>query len=240
MKPILIKTLLATALMLSCGSHAIASVVIGGTRVIYPAQSREITVQLSNIGEAPSLVQAWIDSGDPEQTAENADAPFMLTPPIARVEPGRNQALRVMFAGSGLPTDRESLYWLNVLDMAPSPKNGDETQNYLQVAFRSRVKLFYRPEGLPGTANEAPTKLRWSRSGTQLHVDNPTPYYVTFAEIHALSNGASKLVDDKGKMVGPEQQLSLDVGQSVEQVRFITINDYGGRVEATVDLGTGN
>ena len=105
MKSIFPKALLATALTFSCAPHAVAGVVIGGTRVIYPAQSREITVQLSNIGDAPSLVQAWIDSGNPEQTAEDADAPFMLTPPIARVEPGRNQALRLMFAGAELPTD---------------------------------------------------------------------------------------------------------------------------------------
>lgn len=240
MKSIFPKALLATALTFSCAPHAVAGVVIGGTRVIYPAQSREITVQLSNIGDAPSLVQAWIDSGNPEQTAEDADAPFMLTPPIARVEPGRNQALRLMFAGAELPTDRESLYWLNVLDMAPSPKNADEAQNYLQVAFRSRIKLFYRPQDLPGTANEAASQLHWRRVGGQLLVDNPTPYYITFAEIHSLSGGASKLIDDKGKMVGPKQQLTLDADLAIEQVRFITINDYGGRVEATANLETGN
>ena len=90
MKPNLSKALLAAALLLACGQQAMAGIVISGTRVIYPAQSREITVQVQNVGDGPSLVQAWIDSGDPEQTAESTDAPFVLTPPIGRVEPGRS------------------------------------------------------------------------------------------------------------------------------------------------------
>lgn len=39
-------------------SSAFASVIVNGTRVIYPAKQREVTVQLSNNGTAPALVQA--------------------------------------------------------------------------------------------------------------------------------------------------------------------------------------
>lgn len=229
-----------TALALACGQQAMAGVVISGTRVIYPAQSREVTVQVNNVGESPSLVQAWIDSGNPDQTAENSDAPFLLTPPIARVEPGRSQALRVIFTGAALPADRESLFWLNVLDVAPSPQADGEEQNYLQVAFRSRVKLFYRPKGLPESANDAPGKLRWSRADGKLRIDNPTPYHVTLAEVHAVAAGASKVVEDKGTMVGPNQQLVMDAPGAFTQVRFITINDYGGRVENVASLEAGD
>ena len=231
--------LLGVVLMASFCPSATAGVVISGTRVIYPEQAREITVQVNNVGEAPSLVQAWIDSGDPEQTAENSDAPFLLTPPIARVEAERSQALRVIFTGADLPKDRESLFWLNVLDVAPSPKDTGEEQNYLQVAFRSRIKLFYRPKGLPDTANDAPPKLRWSWSGGKLRADNPTPYHVTLAEVHAVSASADRLIEEKGKMVGPNQQLVLDATGPMDKVRFITINDYGGRVENNASVVAG-
>lgn len=240
MKSIFAGTLVMAALALACAQQAMAGVVISGTRVIYPAQAREVTVQVNNVGESPSLVQAWIDSGNPEQTAENSDAPFLLTPPIARVEPGRSQALRVMFTGAALPTDRESLFWLNVLDVAPSPQAGGEEQNYLQVAFRSRVKLFYRPKDLPDTANDAPRKLRWSLVDGKLRIDNPTPYHVTLAEVHAVAAGVSTLIEDKGKMVGPNQQLLLDAPGPMAQVRFITVNDYGGRVENVASLDAGH
>ncbi|MEN5208596.1 fimbria/pilus periplasmic chaperone [Stenotrophomonas terrae] len=226
--------------MVSFCPPSMAGVVISGTRVIYPSQVREITVQVSNVGDTPSLVQAWIDGGNPEQTAENSDAPFLLTPPIARVEAGRSQALRVIFTGADLPTDRESLFWLNVLDVAPSPKDTGEEQNYLQVAFRSRIKLFYRPKGLPQDANSAPAKLRWSWSGGKLRIDNPTPYHVTLAEVRAGATSTGRVIEGKGAMVGPNQKLVFDTDESMNQVSFVTINDYGGRAESIANVMVGH
>ncbi len=234
------KALLLTALMCLPCAHALAGVVINGTRVIYPAQAREVTVQVSNDGQAPSLVQAWVDNGDPEQTPDSSDAPFMLTPPIARVEPGRSQALRLIFSGGELPSDRESLFWLNVLDVPPTPEQaeGDE-QNFLQVAFRSRLKLFYRPQGLEGYANSAPAVLRWTLAGGKLRVENPTPFHVTLAEIHVVAGGVETTIDDKGQMVPPLQSLDLDVPAATNAVRFSSINDYGGRTEHTARVNSG-
>ncbi|MCZ8690105.1 fimbria/pilus periplasmic chaperone, partial [Escherichia albertii] len=39
-------------------------VYIYGTRLIYPEQKKEITVQLMNEGNRSALVQSWIDDGD--------------------------------------------------------------------------------------------------------------------------------------------------------------------------------
>ncbi|WP_313172652.1 molecular chaperone [Stenotrophomonas sp.] len=220
-------------------AQLVAGVVVNGTRVIYPAQAREVTVQLDNVGDAPSLVQAWVDAGDQTQTAENSDAPFMLTPPISRVESGRSQALRLVFTGADLPADRESVFWLNVLDVPPSPQAGGEEQNYLQVAFRSRIKLFYRPKGLLGTANDAPQALRWQYRDGQLRVSNATAYHVTLAEVYALDAAAERVLERQGRMVGPQQNLQFDSSEKVERVRFISINDYGGRVEHTASVDAG-
>ncbi|MCL7715581.1 fimbrial biogenesis chaperone [Stenotrophomonas mori] len=231
------RALLLAAFALPACQDALAGVVVNGTRVIYPAQAREVTVQIDNVGESPALVQAWIDAGDAEQTADTSDAPFVLTPPIVRIEPGRSQALRVIFTGAPLPADRESLFWLNVLDVPPAPDAAaSDDQNYLQVAFRSRLKLFYRPRGLEGVANDAPAALRWSRSGDRLQVQNPSRYHVTLAEVHAAAGGRELAVEDKGAMVAPAQRLEFAAPAGTEQVRFITINDYGGRVEHTVRL----
>lgn len=221
-------------------AHAIAGVVVNGTRVVYPAKAREITVQVDNVGDAPSLVQAWVDAGDVEQTAEQADAPFMLTPPISRVEPGRSQSLRLVFTGAELPADRESLFWLNVLDVPPSPAATTDEQNYLQVAFRSRIKLFYRPDGLAGMANDAPASLRWRRDGNQLRVDNPTPYHVTLAEVHLLTASGEQVIERQGKMVAPGQQVVFPASATVHGLRLVTINDYGGRIEHVVRLDAGD
>lgn len=227
--------LVASALLLCPPANA--GIVINGTRVIYPAQSREVTVQVNNVGDAPSLVQAWIDSGNADQTPEDSDAPFVLTPPISRVEPGSSQALRVIYSGHELPADRETVFWLNVLDVPPAPEgvaSGD--QNYLQVAFRSRLKLFFRPQGLKGQANDAAQALAWTRSREHLRVENPTPYHVTLAEVLALVGGKETVVESQGRMIAPGQSLEFIVPVATDQVRFRTINDYGGRIDRTIRL----
>ncbi|MGE8475823.1 MAG: molecular chaperone, partial [Paraburkholderia hospita] len=96
-----------------------ASVTIGGTRVVYPLDQREVTVKLNNDSRAPSLVQVWMDDGNVDTKPGDSKAPFVITPPIFRMDAGKSQTLRVMYSGDALPQDRESVYWLNVLDVPP-------------------------------------------------------------------------------------------------------------------------
>ena len=68
-------------------SAAQASVTIGGTRVVYPLDQREVTVKLTNDSNNPSLVQVWLDSGDANAKPDESRAPFVITPPIFRMNP---------------------------------------------------------------------------------------------------------------------------------------------------------
>lgn len=94
-----------------------ASVVISGTRVIYSSEAKDVTVKLNNVGKAPVLIQSWIDDGDMTVKPENIRVPFILTPPINRVDPGKGQTLRLSYTGAALPMDKESVFWLNVLEI---------------------------------------------------------------------------------------------------------------------------
>ncbi|VTM52609.1 putative pilin chaperone [Klebsiella pneumoniae] len=40
-----------------------ASMVIDGTRIIFPGDKKEIAVRATNMGETPSLTQVWVDDG---------------------------------------------------------------------------------------------------------------------------------------------------------------------------------
>lgn len=78
--------------------------------------------------------------------------------------------------------DKESVFWLNVLEV-PAKKQAKPDENYLQMAFRSRIKVFYRPAGLAGNANDAAQAVTWSVKGSSLQAFNPTPYYVSFVSL---------------------------------------------------------
>jgi chaperone protein EcpD len=222
-----------------------AGVVIGGTRVVFPGASRDIAVRIENKGQEPALVQAWIDDGDARSTPENARAPFAITPPVFRIDPGRGHALRIVHVGGRPPSDREVLYWLNVLEIPPSPEGAAAT-NTLQFAFRHRLKLLHRPSGLSIAPAGAPEWLTWSveRVGSllQLRVVNPSPYVISFNEVAIAASGtSSKPVSLGGGMALAMGQTSwpLPKGMSptaTAAVTFATINDYGAVIPAAAKV----
>jgi chaperone protein EcpD len=221
-----------------------ASVIIGGTRVVYPLDQREVTVKLTNDSVNASLVQVWIDEGDAKQKPADSKAPFVITPPIFRMDAGKGQTLRVIFSGAALPQDRESLYWLNVLDIPPKADPHPGT-NTLQFAYRTRIKVFVRPRKLPGNPDEAPGQLDWkivpAAQGNEqaLAITNPTPYHVSFSEITVNADGRT-FKNVNGGMATPKGQSVIDIpkmsGVHSGKVHYIAINDFGGAIEGDATL----
>ncbi|ACB69072.1 Pili assembly chaperone, N-terminal (plasmid) [Burkholderia ambifaria MC40-6] len=213
-----------------------AAIVITGTRVVYPEQSREVNVRLTNIETAPVLVQSWIDDGNSEANPDEIRVPFVLTPPVFRADPKKGQTLRVMYTGADLPKDRESLFWFNVLEIPPKPTSADE-QNLLQLAFRTRIKLLFRPVALQeGPSGEL---LKWKvvrdeKGRNVLRVDNPSPYYVSFSRV-ALKVGNEEIQFDPS-MAAPFDHMLLvqKPGTARVPVRgtvsYMLLNDYGAEV----------
>lgn len=215
---------LAIILMASISLPANSTVVITGTRVIYPATDKEVTVKMNNNGTSPVLVQSWIDSGDRNSTPENAKAPFFITPPVNRVNAGRGQVLRIRYTGEKLPQDKESLFFLNVLEVPPKVKNA-EGQNMLHMAFRSRLKLFFRPAGLAGKPTDAPGKVVWTRSGNNISATNPTPFHINVALFTEDEKG--EIPVGEGGIVKPGDVRTFTLSKSARQFYPVIINDYG-------------
>lgn len=239
-KPSLFKTALLAGLFPFTAANA--EIIIHGTRVIYPSDAREITLQVSNNGNKPSLVQAWIDEGDASSTPDQSQAPFMITPPISRVDSQKGQTLRIsaLPKAASLSKTQETLYWLNVLDIPPKPtaKTINEVpDNFLQLAIRSRIKFFYRPSELKDDVSTAPSKLKWSVLGNQLKVNNPTPFHITLTSINQVNAGKSIDLINEGLMLKPfsETQVALKTTNTSKMV-FTSINDYGGRVESPIKV----
>ncbi|SDD37958.1 chaperone protein EcpD [Cupriavidus sp. YR651] len=213
-----------------------ASIIVGGTRIVYNGQEREVTVKLGNEGALPALTQVWLDNGDTNLAPAAIEVPFVISPPLTRIEPGRSQTLRVFYSGEALPKDKETLFWLNVLEVAPKPTGDSADSNTLQLAFRTRLKFFFRPEGLDGQPAEAPGKIQWRvvTTGTTHSIEarNPTPYHVTFAKLEVI-DGDSRAVSTDAGMVGPGEVKSFRVKDPLTaapalMVRYQSINDHGG------------
>lgn len=231
--------LLAAACAFAGSSQA--TVIITGTRVVFPAKAGEVTVRMSNQGTSPALVEAWVDSGDDKSTPDKVNTPFLITPPLFRMEPAHDQSLRILFTHSDqpLPADRETVFYLNVLEVPPKPNMLQvQDKNYLQFAIRSRLKLFYRPDGLPGDANKAPSQLTFKAtangSNAELVVHNPTPYFVTVSNITVTVGGTPHKVD--AGMISPLSDLHLAIADLKQApaagsaIDYACINDFGADV----------
>ncbi|KFK93155.1 MULTISPECIES: molecular chaperone [unclassified Serratia (in: enterobacteria)] len=212
-------TVLVASLMV-IASATQAGVIVGGTRLIYDGAKKESSLSVNNPDKMPYLIQSWVES-----TTEGGEkAPFMITPPLFRLNSGQENVLRVVYAGNHLPSDKESLYWLNIKSIPATQKEESENKNTLQIAIKTRIKLIYRPAGLKGSPEEATEKLSWQRSGNSLKVTNPTPFYMNFQEVKV----AGQEVEDATYVApGATASFALPAGANSNNVSWKIINDYG-------------
>ncbi|HDT2305186.1 TPA: fimbria/pilus periplasmic chaperone [Escherichia coli] len=205
-----------------------AAVALGATRVIYPANQKQVLLPVTNNDPASVyLIQSWT-----ENAGDQKDTQFVITPPLFSMQGKKENTLRIINATNHqLPGDRESLFWVNVKAI-PAMEKDQKNENTLQLAIISRIKMFYRPTHLAMAPEEAPAMLRFRRSGSILTLINPTPYFITVTNMKA---GNSNLPNT---MVPPKGEVSVDIPHAVTgDISFQTINDYGAltpRIKATM------
>ncbi|WMD19070.1 fimbria/pilus periplasmic chaperone [Achromobacter seleniivolatilans] len=210
-----------------------AALVLMGTRVVYPSNAKDVTIRAVNNGAIPMLAQVWVDDGRVSVLPSEMAVPFIVSPAIARIDPSSSIVIRLMYNKTHLPDDRESLFYLNVLESAPS-SNATAAAGF---SFRTRIKLFFRPAGLPSEVEDAPEPLTWRTTGraadTALEVKNPTPYHVSFASIKALINQKATLIGNG--MVAPYSSEYFKLPKGVQlpghaRIQYTIITDYGAQI----------
>lgn len=218
----LLRACLGLVMVLSVAQPAMAAsksgITLHDTRIVYPASAKQgVTLSLTNNTAHPYLMQSWMravdmSTGRPATEAEEGDItdskiPFIVTPPLKRVDAGEQLTLLIRQTRNDLPDDRESVFFISVKAI---PGIGEKTGSQLVVVVVNNIKLFYRPEGLPvdGIA-QAAKSLRFSRQGDRLIVDNPTPFYLTFT--HLAVGGSTISPSELRIMVPPkgQQQYTL-------------------------------
>lgn len=214
------KTLFLSMLMFitALPAQAAGGIALGATRVIYPADAKQTSLALSNSNKQERyLINAWIENatGQKEKT-------FVITPPLFVSEPNSENTLRIIYAGPALATDRESLFYLNVKAIPSMDKNNGENNNVLQLAILSRIKLFVRPNKLETQPGQAPDTLAFTRSGSAISINNPSPYFITLVN---LQLGGKKL---DNVMVAPKTSATVTLPAGAQgALSWQSVNDYG-------------
>ncbi|HGH3373729.1 TPA: molecular chaperone [Kluyvera cryocrescens] len=223
MKASLFSTLLTLTLITPSFAANAQGIQLGRTRVIYDASKKEASLPLVNTEkELPWLIQSWVINAD-----NKTRAPFIITPPLFRLNSKSEQTLRIMKSDNITKKNIESLYYL-IVRMIPANDRQDEKNNVLHLIYKTQIKLFYRPEGMDGRAEDACKNLRFSRSGQQLKIVNTSNFHTVFS---SLNVGSNKVQAD---MVAPQSNLTLPLSTrgASPSVSWRCINDYGGTTTA--------
>lgn len=191
--------ILAMATLAILASPSYAAIQVAGTRIVFDGDQKEQTIRMTNTGDRPVLTQIWLDASEEEgEGAIRAGAqatPFIVNPPVARLNSNKAQVVRIFKTAdvASLPQDHESVFWLNILEVpakaAASAEQADPQAeaNRLNIALRTRLKLFYRPTGLKGDTISAAEAMTWRiRKDGDDYVatcSNGSPFHVSFARL---------------------------------------------------------
>lgn len=234
-------SLLMSSLCLA-GTAQAGGISLGGTRLIFDGAGDAATMSVNNGSASTWLMRFWVspygemaDKAAAQGDAKNDSMPFVVTPPLYRLDPQGVVQLRVNRVSDTLPADRESVYYMNSL--AIPPKKGEKgyskaVQSGLQFAVNTRIKLIYRPAALKDDAavKALPGKLMVSADGKTLSVKNPTPYYITMVSLAVNGKGVAA---DMDTMVAPFSTLSVPLTTAHGKLSYSTVDDHGARTPVT-------
>lgn len=192
------------------------------SRIIFNAgKSKSQTVVISNnSSDAPFLAQTWIEN----DRGEKIVSPLAALPILQRINPKQDKQVKVNFMGSAaeLASDRETMFFMNVLGVPPK---GDANANEVSIVIQTKMKLFYRPQGLPtyelpnGWIEEVVVK----KEGRTITLENPTAYH---SVIYGILNSRNVSVEqDITLKPFSSQKVDIQVGN---KFFMMFIDDFGG------------
>ncbi|MBB6155233.1 P pilus assembly chaperone PapD [Pseudomonas sp. JAI115] len=194
---------------------------------------------LANTNAYPVLVQVWTNHGEEALALQQALTPLVVVPPVFRLQPGALQGLRLILTGEHLPTDRESVFWLNIYEVPPTLSKASQPGPRVAVAMNTQMKVFYRPKALADAGNSSATTLRFElrSAGEQkcLWVHNPSPYHASFSSLKLVEYGHERaVIPAHDMMTSPLSDRCYALppgpaegGQAQAQVQFTLVDDSG-------------
>lgn len=206
---------------------------LGASRLIYLPGIDDIALAVNNPQNYPVLIQGKVWQED-----KKTPAPFIVTPPVSRLEGHQQSRLRVIKAGE-FAQDRETLSWLCVAGIPPKNTDvwaQDEREHApssavimnLEVSARQCIKLLVRPLSLSITSRKAAGDLAWYKDGKTLVAQNSSPLYVHLSSVSIGGQAVPEVT-----YIAPYSSRTFPVRKEAKgPVKWVVITDEGGRSRA--------
>lgn len=232
----ILHTLIALSFLWVANTQAAVS--LSGTRLIFDGAFREVSIEAVNRSRHDVLLQAWLSDAQIDGEL-SGDLPFAVTPHLTQLPAQGKQALRLLYEGVGISSDRESLLHLYVMEI-PRRAQGE---NQLSIAIRQRINVFYRPPGLPGDPADTAQALDWqlardASGASALQVNNRTAYHASLQHLQLDGVSGQQVVSDY-LLLAPGATHSLPLKQPVaaeQRLSFSALTDYGGQRQYRAEI----
>lgn len=199
------------------------------TVVLVKAAEGEGSIAVRNTDNQAALLHVALVNlpEDPEEL-------LLVTPPVSRVEPGKQQSVRfILQPGAELTTQR--MVRATFEGIAPRRTDG---RGHVAVTIQHNLPVIIHPEHLP-LKRDPWALLKWRVVAGQLTVENPSPYVVRLASEISLLPGKHPLsLPATYLLPGHQQALPLGAGITGTKVQFTPASLYGYAVqpyEATLE-----
>ncbi|MGD1470301.1 fimbrial biogenesis chaperone [Vibrio harveyi] len=219
-----------------------ANIVMTGSRVIYPEGEPFVNVYLKNKSKNVFMVQSWFENEDGSK-ATQSDVPFVVLPPLAKIEPQRGQTLRIIKGvEKALPQDQESVFYFNFLQIPSNAAIAEvaASSNKIVVTVRHKVKLFYRPKQVVNYnrnwKEDFQVQLINYQDGiAKVRLSNKQPLYVSLSANMFIEHLDEKWLSE-AKMISPNsyqdftfKNVKIKKGDKADLL-ITTISDQGALI----------
>ncbi|SFN54960.1 P pilus assembly protein, chaperone PapD [Izhakiella capsodis] len=176
--------------------NAQGAVIPQQSRLIFHPDEVQIPLLLVNSGDAPVLIQIWVDNGSPEKSPGSKAFPFVALPGVFTLSKDEKKQVSVLRTelAARLPDDRESLYWLNLYEIRAVKKGTIQPDSdKISMALNTQLKVINRPfrEVIPFAArvNAVTFQIRKKQGQAFIHAINGSRYFFTPGKMTVVIGG---------------------------------------------------
>lgn len=215
---------------LLCSIQVQAGIIASSTRVIFREGENEKSLMLLNTNAYPIVVQTWVDNGDVNAAPERSTAPFISLPAVFAMQPSSMKGLRIIYNQQPLPTDRESVFWINLYEIPPTRAVTPPLQPSVTMAMNTQMKIFYRPKALVAKEAVLPAPvftLRNEGNYFTLICDNSSAFYLSFSRLSLRVGQRDYPVQQESDMMTPPystKSYRLDISDKLEALSMAVVN----------------
>lgn len=216
--------------------------ILGGTRVILSQDAGSVSLPvISSKADPLYLIHSKITKNLHDEVS--VDRNFMITPVLFRLDTAKRSQIRISLMNQqGLPTDRESLFYLKVAGIPSSnPLERNSATGFvggsLLVGTGSIIKLLYRPHGIERPGEKAWHSLQFTRLPEGIQVTNPTPWNVSFASLY-VDDSNVKFSSSHSPIIPPfSKQIYETKSHLKKNVKWSVLDDNGNPVDGISAIG---